>query len=53
MDLHDDRITVGGMERQRLLLPRPLIWAVFFTLGYVVYDDSRVGPNFTSTYLWL
>ncbi len=38
MALHDDRITVGGMERQRLLLPQPLIWAVFFTLGYVVYD---------------
>ncbi len=38
MALHDDRITVGGIERQRLLLPQPLIWAVFFVLGYIVYD---------------
>ncbi len=37
MALHDDRITVGGMERLRLL-PQPLVWAVFFVLGYVVYD---------------
>ncbi len=38
MALHDDRITVGGMERLRLLLPQPLIWAMFFVLGYVAYD---------------
>ncbi len=38
MSLHDDRITVGGMERQHLLLPQPLVWAMFFVLGYVAYD---------------
>ena len=37
MALHDDRITVGGMERLPLL-PQPLVWAVFFVLGYIVYD---------------
>ncbi|MFB3087720.1 MAG: hypothetical protein ACE10E_05325, partial [Acidiferrobacterales bacterium] len=38
MALHDDQITLGGIERHRLLLPQPLIWAVFFVLGYIVYD---------------
>jgi hypothetical protein len=38
MALPDDRIAVGGMERLRLLLPQPLIWAVCFLMGYVAYD---------------